>query len=145
MFPCNYQKVVHCYFMALCHGWMQENGVAVWLIPSEFMDVNYGQAVKNYLLREVNLLRIHRFDPNDVQFDDALVSSAVVWLQMRKPMVGEQVRSSYGGSIDRPTHEKMVDAQVLMAEKKWTRFPLSEEREVLAVPRLGDFFTVKRG
>jgi adenine-specific DNA-methyltransferase len=65
---------LYCYFMALCHGWMQENGVAVWLIPSEFMDVNYGQAVKDYLLREVSLLRIHRFDPKDVQFDDALVS-----------------------------------------------------------------------
>jgi adenine-specific DNA-methyltransferase len=136
---------LYCYFMALCHGWMQENGVAVWLIPSEFMDVNYGQAVKDYLLREVSLLRIHRFDPKDVQFDDALVSSAVVWLQMRKPMVGEQVRFSYGGSIDRPAYEKMVDARVLMAEKKWTRFPLSEEPEVLAVLRLGDFFVVKRG
>jgi adenine-specific DNA-methyltransferase len=39
----------------------------------------------------------------------------------------------------------MVDTQVLMAEKKWTRFPLSEEREVLVVSRLGDFFAVKRG
>ncbi len=136
---------LYCYFMALCHGWMKDNGVAVWLIPSEFMDVNYGQAVKDYLLREVSLLRIHRFDPKDVQFDDALVSSAVVWLQMRKPVMGEQVRFSYGGSIGLPSHEKMVDAQVLMAEKKWTRFPLSEEREVLAVPRLGNFFTVKRG
>jgi adenine-specific DNA-methyltransferase len=35
------------------------------------MDVNYGQAVKDYLLKEVNLLRIHRFAPKDVQFDYA--------------------------------------------------------------------------
>jgi adenine-specific DNA-methyltransferase len=136
---------LYCYFMALCHGWMQKNGVAVWLIPSEFMDVNYGQAIREYLLREVSLLRIHRFDPTDVQFDDALVSSAVVWLRMRKPILGQRVRFSYGGSIERPTHEKMVDAQVLIMEKKWTRFPLSEERQVLSVPRLGDFFAVKRG
>jgi adenine-specific DNA-methyltransferase len=136
---------LYCYFMALCHGWMKTNGIAVWLIPSEFMDVNYGQAVKDYLLNEVNLLRIHRFDPKDAQFDDALVSSAVVWIQMQKPVLGKQVRFSYGGTIDRPSHEKMVDARVLMAEKKWTRFPLSEEREVSLVPRLGDFFTVKRG
>jgi adenine-specific DNA-methyltransferase len=88
---------LYCYFMALCHGWMQKNGVAVWLIPSEFMDVNYGQAVKDYLLREVSLLRIHRFDPKDVQFDDALVSSAVVWLQMRKPMVGNRLGLVMGG------------------------------------------------
>jgi adenine-specific DNA-methyltransferase len=136
---------LYCYFMALCHGWMKTNGIAVWLIPSEFMDVNYGQAVKDYLLNGVSLLRIHRFDPKDAQFDDALVSSAVVWIQMQKPLVGQHVRFSYGGTIDRPSHEKMVDARVLRAEKKWTRFPLSEEREISLVPRLGDFFTVKRG
>jgi hypothetical protein len=42
------------------------------LIPSEFMDVNYGAAVKRYLLNKVTLLHIHRFDPHDVQFGDAL-------------------------------------------------------------------------
>jgi predicted RNA methylase/predicted aspartyl protease len=136
---------LYCYFMALCHGWMRANSVAVWLIPSEFMDVNYGEAVKEYLLNEVSLLRIHRFDPKDGQFDDALVSSAVVWLQMKKPIIEQQVKFSYGGSIDRPTHEKVLDAKVLMTEQKWTRFPLSGERQVLQVPRLSDFFTVKRG
>lgn len=60
---------------------MSEDGIAGWLIPSEFMDVNYGKALKAYLLREVTLLHIHRFEPNNVQFDDALVSSAVVWFK----------------------------------------------------------------
>ena len=55
---------------------MADDGLAAWLIPSEFMDVNYGRAIKEYLLNQVTLLRIHRFDPSDVQFNDALVSSA---------------------------------------------------------------------
>ncbi|MDD5203860.1 MAG: class I SAM-dependent methyltransferase, partial [Desulfobacterales bacterium] len=59
---------LYCYFLGLSHAWMAEGGVAGWLIPSEFMDVNYGQAVKLYLLDRVTLLHIHRFDPNDVQF-----------------------------------------------------------------------------
>ena len=65
---------LYCYFMAQAHSWMTDGGIAGWLIPSEFMDVNYGRALKAYLLRDVTLLRIHRFDRNDVQFDDALVS-----------------------------------------------------------------------
>jgi len=32
---------LYCYFMLLCHDWMEEQGLAIWLIPSEFMDVNY--------------------------------------------------------------------------------------------------------
>ena len=72
---------LYCYFLALTHGWMAPGALAGWLIPSEFMDVNYGAAVKRYLLDSVTLMHIHRFDPSDVQFGDALVSSAVVWFR----------------------------------------------------------------
>jgi methylase of polypeptide subunit release factors len=37
---------LYCYFMLLCHDWMEEQGLAIWLIPSEFMDVNYGAALR---------------------------------------------------------------------------------------------------
>ena len=70
---------LYCYFLGLSHQWMAPGGLAGWLIPSEFMDVNYGTAIKQYLLDRVNLIHIHRFDPNEVQFSDALVSSSVVW------------------------------------------------------------------
>ena len=36
---------LYCYFMLLCHDWMEEQGLAIWLIPSEFMDVNYGSTL----------------------------------------------------------------------------------------------------
>ena len=136
---------LYCHFMALAHPWMKKNGVAGWLIPSEFMDVNYGQAVKNYLLTEVTLLQIHRFDPMNVQFDDALVSSAVVWFKNKKPAKTHKVKFTYGGTIDKPTHEKSVTIPVLTKEKKWTRFPLSEEREENSEPKLSDYFSIKRG
>jgi adenine-specific DNA-methyltransferase len=136
---------LYCYFMALSHRWMRSNAIAGWLIPSEFMDVNYGEAVKKYLLNEVSLLQIHRFDPKNAQFNDALVSSAVVWFQNKKPALNHQVKFTYGGSLESPAHEKIVNASVLVDEKKWSRFPVSDEREVLDTPRLSDFFSVKRG
>ncbi|WP_429139414.1 Eco57I restriction-modification methylase domain-containing protein [Aeromonas veronii] len=136
---------LYCHFMALTHPWMEENGIAGWLIPSEFMDVNYGQGVKNYLLDEVTLLQIHRFDPCNIQFDDALVSSAVVWFINKKPEINHKVRFTYGGTLDTPLHEKYVNYVTLKKEKKWTRFPLSDERKEENAPRLSDFFSVKRG
>ncbi len=99
---------LYCYFIALAHPWMKKNGIAGWLIPSEFMDVNYGQAIKDYLLTEVTLLQIHRFDPNDVQFDDALVSSAVVWFKNKKPEKNHKVKFTYGATIDNPIYEKTL-------------------------------------
>jgi hypothetical protein len=136
---------LYCYFMALSHPWMKKNGIAGWLIPSEFMDVNYGEAIKDYLLNEVTLLQIHRFDPGDVQFDDALVSSAVVWFKNKKPSKRHKVKFTYGGAIDKPVHEKNISLSTLATEKKWTRFPLSDEREKSDAPKLSDYFAVKRG
>ena len=136
---------LYCYFMALSHPWMKKNGIAGWLIPSEFMDVNYGQAIKDYLLNKVTLLQIHRFDPSDVQFDDALVSSAIVWFKNKMPCENHKVRFTYGGSIDNPSHGKELSVNVLATEKKWTRFPLSDQREASNAQKLSDFFTIKRG
>ena len=41
--------------------------------------------MERYLRERVTLLHIHRFDPGDVQFADALVSSAVVWFRNSPP------------------------------------------------------------
>jgi adenine-specific DNA-methyltransferase len=136
---------LYCYFMALSHPWMKKNGIAGWLIPSEFMDVNYGLAVKNYLLNEVTLLQIHRFDPTSLQFDDALVSSAIVWFKNTKPSKSHMVKFTYGRTLDNPTHEKNISLSTLRNERKWSRFPLSDERVENNKPRLSDFFSIKRG
>lgn len=136
---------LYCHFMALSHRWMSDDGVAGWLIPSEFMDVNYGRELKRYLLEEVTLLRIHRFDPNDVQFDDALVSSAVVWFKKSKPPVGHTVEFSYGGTHAAPAISRQIASFELASEAKWTRFPRQEVRAAVDTPILSDFFSIKRG
>jgi len=133
------------YFMLLSHAWMADGGVAAWLVPSEFMDVGYGRAIKRYLLDQVETLRIHRFDPAEVQFDDALVSSCVVWFRKRQPMPGQPVVFSYGGSIEAPRTERLVSADELRLERKWTRFPARAPRPASTSARLGDFFVIRRG
>jgi len=136
---------LYCYFLALSHAWLERDALAGWLIPSEFMDVNYGQAVKRYLLKDVTLLQIHRFDPNDLQFADALVSSSVVWIRNSPPPSGHEVLFTFGGCLEKPTYSKRVPSHVLDKETKWTRFPVSEPRANTGVPILADFFRIKRG
>ena len=136
---------LYCYFLVLCHAWMADGGLAGWLIPSEFMDVNYGASVKRYLLDKVTLLHIHRFDPNDVQFDDALVSSTVMWFRNQPPRIGHEVRFTYGGSLDRPKQVRSIPIETLRWDPKWTRYPMKKSYEAPAGPVLGDFFQIKRG
>lgn len=137
---------LYTHFMALAHVWMAPGAIACWLIPSEFMDVNYGREVKRYLLERVTLLRIHRFDPANAQFDDALVSSAVVWFRNTPPPEHHAVSFTYGGSHSAPHQGRQVSSLALQKTPKWTRFPAHEavERDH-HVTRLKDLFDVRRG
>jgi len=136
---------LYCHFLGLAHAWLAEGGIAGWLIPSEFMDVNYGEAVKRYLLNNVKLLHIHRFDPEDVQFGDALVSSTVVWFRKERPPQNYEVEFSFGGALSSPKVSRLVSSNDLRSEAKWTRFPLAEVRIKDCGPKLSDFFSIRRG
>jgi adenine-specific DNA-methyltransferase len=136
---------LYCYFLLLCHDWTEDGGLAIWLIPSEFMDVNYGGALRRYLTERVTLLHIHRFSPSDVQFTDALVSSAVVVFRKTPPPAGHRIRFSLAGPIETPSSEALVPIEVLRHSRKWTQFPARTNFEHSAEPTLGDLFVIKRG
>lgn len=138
---------LYCYFLLLADLWMAERGLAAWLIPTEFMEVNYGVAVKGYLTDRVKLIHVHRFCPSDVQFCDALVTSAVVLFEKVAPSKGHGVRFSFGSSLTRPTHSEIVSLHDLRDTHKWTDYPRSAGSGYRrrAGATLGDLFTIKRG
>ena len=139
---------LYCHFLLLAHRWLSEGGLAAWLVPSEFMDVNYGQAVKRYLTEQVALLHVHRFSPADVQFADALVSSAVVIFAKRTPSTGHMVRFTLGGTLLRPHVEQQISLPMLRKERKWTNHPCTTDAGSPGRDSgltLADLFTIKRG
>jgi adenine-specific DNA-methyltransferase len=136
---------LYCYFLVLSHGWINEDGIAGWLMPSEFMDVNYGQALKFYLLNRVTLLRLHRFDPKDVQFEEALVSSAVVWYRKKKPGENHIIEFTYGGTLTNPGITRLVKAKTLRTEEKWSRYPALQVKDKGNKVTLSNLFNIKRG
>lgn len=136
---------LYCYFLLIAHNWMEDGGIAGWLIPSEFMDVNYGSAIKEYLLKSVTLLHIHRFDPIEGQFSDAMVSSTVVWFRKTPAVADHNVKFTFGGSLLKPKNVRNVSSSELKKEKKWTRFPILEVRDNSLSSTIGDLFKIKRG
>ena len=136
---------LYAHFLLLCDAWMAPGGLAVWLIPSEFMDVNYGAAVKTYLTENVKLLHIHRYCPSDVQFCDALVTSAIVVFEKSPGAGHHQVRLSFGGPITGPAASDTVALAALRQARKWTGLAKSSTPAAEASHTLGDFFSIKRG
>jgi methylase of polypeptide subunit release factors len=138
---------LYCYFLLIADAWLAESGLSVWLIPSEFLDVNYGTAVKQYLTQRVKLLHIHCFCPSDTQFDDALVSSAIVIFE-KAPPSGHAVTFSLGGSLLNPDRVITLDHAVITPAAKWTRYHTADGQSpgsASGVGTFGDLFTIRRG
>lgn len=141
---------LYVYFLLLATAWMEDGGYAAWLVPSEFMDVNYGIALKRYLTDRVTLIRVHRFDPEDVQFGDALVSSAVLVFRKAPPPSGHVVEFTFGGSISKPHASDSITLDQLRDSRKWTVYPrhARNDRRTSSVGddvTLGDLFHIQRG
>jgi hypothetical protein len=143
---------LYCHFLLIAHRWLADDGIGVWLIPSEFMDVNYGKAIKRYLTEQVTLHHVHRFDPEDVQFHDALVSSTVLIFQKHTPSAQHKAIFSVGSELCTPRRSKRIRQQQLADVSKWTSLPDTPLRYVTrSVERLnamiciGDLFDIRRG
>ncbi len=141
---------LYVYFLLLATAWMEEGGIAAWLIPSEFMDVNYGAALKDFLTNRVTLIRAHRFDPDDVQFGDALVSSVVLVFRNTPPANAHAVEFTFGGTLAEPNARDLIPLERLRDSRKWTAYPSHTKNDRHTIsdgkgPTLGDFFRVQRG
>lgn len=141
---------LYVYFLLLATAWMEDDGAAGWLVPSEFMDVNYGAVLKTFLCDRVTLARVHRFDPEQVQFDAALVSSVILTFRKAPPPPDHRVRFTFGGTLANPAACEEVPVERLRTARKWTAFPQHEtnDRRPSATAGgvvLGDLFRIRRG
>jgi hypothetical protein len=135
---------LYAHFLLLADAWLADGGLAIWLIPSECLDVNYGSALRSYLTGRVTLRRIHRYDPSDGQFGDVLVTSAVVVFEKTPPR-GHEVRLSFGGPLSAPGASASVPLETLRSARKWTGFPGNRVHGGSPAATLGEFFTIQRG
>ncbi|WP_257183572.1 Eco57I restriction-modification methylase domain-containing protein [Corynebacterium cystitidis] len=137
---------LYVYFILSTHAWLAPGAVSAWLIPSEFLDVNFGVALKEYLLENVALTHIHRFEPEHVHFSDATVTSSVVIFENRNRRPNDKVKFSTGGLLHNPVKEHHIQIGELDPEEKWSPiFHGRRRQETKDVPRLGRYFTIRRG
>ena len=137
---------LYAYFLLLADAWLCRGGVGVWIVPAELLDAVYGRPLKAYLSQRVTLLRVHRFDPAQSRFDDALVSSVIVVLRKAAPAGGQETVLSFGGSLDAPQRVRRVPQAGLDPAAKWGGPGRASRPAVKRGPlTIGDLFVVRRG
>jgi methylase of polypeptide subunit release factors len=144
---------LYCYFLLIADRWLSKKAISIWIVPAEFLDVNYGRWLKQYLTHDVTLLRLHRFEPDDLQFHDALVSSVILSFRTDKPAADHEVVFSGGGTLLKPKFRKSFNINSLVPTEKWGPLFDVGRSQIDSVSAekpsshftVGDLFSVKRG
>jgi hypothetical protein len=134
---------LYVHFILAAHDLLADRAVASWLIPNEFLSVNYGRALREYLRRFVSLLDVKLFKIDDVQFEDALVSSCVI--TYRKELPSESLTFTVG-SRNQDIPSKRIALSECDPRQKWhLSDPAGFFNRSTLLTNIGDLFEVKRG
>jgi hypothetical protein len=93
----------------------------------------------------VTLLSVHHFDPDEVQFDDALVSSCIVTYRKKAPSGESMCEMSYGGDYIDARQRKSMPLSHLRGLNKWTMPHFEPETPASDSALLKDLVSVRRG
>lgn len=135
---------LHAYFFLTAMGMIKDGGIGSWLLPSELFSVNYGAPIRSFLTNDVTLERIHFFDPSNLQFDDALVTSCVVVVNKSHPKRNSSATFSFG-DFRKPRKTINIPLSELDNLQQWQHLENYQVNKTNRGTVLGDYFQVKRG
>ena len=100
----------------------------------------------------MQLLRLHIYDEETLQFSDAKISTTIVVFKKKKPSTSSKVFVTYGTSIDNPYFSKELSINDLKdGIKNWRNIIFSAEKSVHnstiidSGVKFSSIFEIKRG
>ncbi|MBQ2967644.1 MAG: Eco57I restriction-modification methylase domain-containing protein [Clostridia bacterium] len=142
---------LYVYHLLIMDKWLKEGGVASWLIPSLFLQTKYGRAIREYLLNNVQLMRLHIYKEQEGQFEKANVSTCIVTFKKCKCDYDYDIEVSYGYSSEKPEMKTKINSQLLKNEKtNWRNIILNGHEGLYQFDEnnritFADLFDIKRG
>ncbi len=130
---------------------LNDGGRLVFVTPTEFLDVRYGQAVKEALLNHCDIDEILVLEMNELAFEGVLTTSAITIATKRESPSRRfrLVEGSLNGALQKG-REIELPADLASAALPWT--PLLPSRAERIAPllegrtaKLGDYCRVRRG
>ncbi len=75
---------IYCWFLIKSISQLKENGRLAFIVPSEFLNANYGEAIKRYLLKLGVVLHLINIDFQENVFDNALTTSVIILAEKKR-------------------------------------------------------------
>lgn len=156
-------RLTNLYALFLLKIWedLAPRGRAAVILPAEFLNANFGEEIKERLLRVIRPVGIAIFAPSLNVFADALTTSAIVLLdkgRARKSPIWARLAESVGeaeafvegllaGRIS-DAGNGLINLAALNPKDKWLNLLLNGATERVPVQfanRVGDYFKSRRG
>lgn len=115
------------------------------ITASEWLDVNYGSALRKLLTDQLSLVGLHAFSPAAMPFNGATVTGAIANFIMGS---GSSVQVRLVNALDELgdlSKGKRVARASLRSTDRWTTLISPPRRRFSGQTRLGDLFRVHRG
>lgn len=141
--PTRANSFVH--FVLASHALMERGAAAGWVLPADFMSATYARGLRQYLGGKVTLTRVHLYDTNEMVFDNARITPAVVVFRNVPPSDRSVVRFTYGGTPEAPGRTVLVPASELAKGDSWGLITAAPSSVREAYATVGDYFIVRRG
>ena len=155
-------RLTNLYALFLLKIWedLAPNGRAAVLLPAEFLNANFGEEIKEQLVRELRPVGIAIFSPSLNVFTDALTTSAIVFLHkgaVPGPMLATKVDTLEDAAafvdelLANPKTERRVrytDLAHFKPRDKWLNVLLNGAAPFDTARfsrRIGDYFNCRRG
>ncbi len=155
-------RLTNLYALFLLKIWedLAPRGRAAVLLPAEFLNANFGEEIKERLVRELRPAGIAIFSPSLNVFSDALTTSAIVFLHKGatpRPLLATKVDALEDASafvdelLAHPATERResyTDLANFKPRDKWLNVLLNGSTpfdSARFVRRIGDYFDCRRG
>lgn len=77
-FKFSIQTNIYCWFLIKSMNLLLEGGKLAFIVPSEFLNANYGEKIKEYLVNSGVVLHLININFEENVFDNALTTSAII-------------------------------------------------------------------
>lgn len=137
---------LHIYFFVRTQQLSQEGDLGVFVTSSEWLDVNYGQALRQLLAGQLGGESVHVVDPKALPFDDALTTAAITCFRPRSQSEGirfHQVRTS--DDLGDLRKGKLIRPDEARSSRKWSNAGAPMIKRTGHQIELGEIARVSRG
>lgn len=139
---------LYVYHLLILDKWLDQDGIAVWLLPSSFLQTQYGSSIRDYLTNKVTLLKLHSYDDEKEQFSNASISTTIVVFKKKKPLKTDDnvVEVSHGFSATQAKVLRIPLSSFYEEKDNWRKIILgSLNNNQKCEYRISDLFEIKRG